>query len=142
MSVNFRNGCPLSAEYAVKQYKHGIKDIVIELPAGFQQKNKSIEESALAELEEETGIRTNLENLIPIGKIANVPTKSTLVTYGFLATQLEFNSRQNLEVTEDIEIIKRTPFETVEMIKNGEIIVGDTVALIMKTYLMFPDIFK
>lgn len=126
----------------VKQYKHGVKEILIELPAGFQQKDKSIEESALAELEEETGIKTSIDKLIPIGRISNTPTKSTHITYGFLVTELEFNSVQNLEITEDIEIIKRSPIETIEMIKNGEIWVGDTVALIMKTYLMFPEIFK
>lgn len=126
----------------VKQYKHGVEDILIELPAGFQQNNKSIEESALAELEEETGIKTTLENLKPIGKISNTPTKSTHVTYGYLATELEFNSIQNLEITEDIEIIQQTPMETIEMIKNGEIWVGDSVGLIMKAYLMCPEIFK
>lgn len=126
----------------VKQYKHGVEDILIELPAGFKQKNKSIEESALAELEEETGIKTTIENLKPIGKISNTPTKSTHITYGYLATELEFNSTQNLDVTEDIEIIQKTPLETIEMIKNGEIWVGDSVGLIMKTYLMYPEIFK
>jgi len=126
----------------VKQYKHGVEDVLIELPAGFQQNNKSIEESALAELEEETGIKTAVENLKPIGKISNTPTKSTHVTYGYLATELEFNSIQNLEITEDIEIIQQTPLETIEMIKNGEIWVGDSVGLIMKAYLMYPEIFK
>ena len=29
----------------VKQYKHGVKDVLIELPAGFQQKGKTIEQS-------------------------------------------------------------------------------------------------
>ncbi|MBL7932685.1 MAG: NUDIX hydrolase, partial [Bacteroidia bacterium] len=36
----------------VKQYRHGTGEILLELPAGIQQENKSIEESALAELEE------------------------------------------------------------------------------------------
>lgn len=126
----------------VKQYKHGVNDILIELPAGFQQRNKSIEESALAELEEETGIKTSIEKLIPIGKIANAPTKSTHITYGFLARELVFNSEQNLDVTENIEIITRSPSATIEMIKSGEIWVGDTAALIMKAYLMFPEIFR
>lgn len=126
----------------VKQYKHGLKEVMIELPGGFQQKGKSLKESALAELEEETGIKTSLENLIPIGKIANIPTKTTLTTYGFLARGLEFNSQQKLDTTEEIEVIKRTPAEVLEMVKNGEMIVGDSVAFIMKVYLMYPEIFK
>lgn len=125
----------------VKQYKHGMNDILIELPAGFQQQNKSIEESAIAELEEETGIKIPIGKLIPMGKIANAPTKSTHITYGFLAKDVEFNSVQNLEETEEIEIVRRSPSETIEMIKKGEIWVGDSVGLIMKTYLMFPELF-
>lgn len=126
----------------VKQYKHGVNEIILELPAGFQQKNKSIEESALSELEEETGIKAKLDKLIPIGKISNTPTKSTHVTYGFLATELAFNSKQSLEITEEIEIVKKKPKEVIEMIKTGEIWVGDSVGLIMKAYLMFPEIFE
>ncbi len=125
----------------VKQYKHGAGEELIELPAGFQQENKSIEASALAELEEETGIKTTLDNLIPLGKFAITPTKSTQVTYGFLATGLEFNSTPNPDETEDIEILLRSPSETLGMIRRGEIWVVDSVAVIMKAYLMYPEIF-
>src|ERR1700744_3249558 len=38
----------------VKQYKHALGQVLLELPGGMQQKNKSIIESALNELEEET----------------------------------------------------------------------------------------
>src|SRR4051812_17476909 len=41
----------------VKQYKHGASEILIELPAGKQDAGLTIEESALKELEEETGIQ-------------------------------------------------------------------------------------
>ncbi len=126
----------------VKQYKHGVGEILIELPAGFQQKDKTIEESALAELEEETGIKTQIENLVPIGKMSNTPTKSTHVTYGFLAANLEFNSIQSFDSTEEIELLKKSPAETIEMVKNGEIWTGDSVGLIMKAYLMFPELFN
>ncbi|EKE19921.1 MAG: NUDIX hydrolase [uncultured bacterium] len=126
----------------VKQYKHAIGEILIELPAGFQQKGKTLEESALAELEEEVGIKTTIENLISIGKNANNPTKTTHVTYCYLAKNLEFNSRQDLDETEEIEIIKVSPQEALEMIKNGEIWVADSVAAITRTFLLYPELFK
>lgn len=126
----------------VKQYKHGVGEVMIELPAGFQQKNKSIEESALAELEEETGIKTTLENLKSLGKISSIPTKSTLITHGFLATGLKFNSTQQFDETEEIELLLRSPKETIELIKDGEIWVGDSAALIMKAMLLYPEIFR
>jgi ADP-ribose pyrophosphatase len=40
----------------VRQYKHALGEILLELPGGMQQKNTSIIQSALNELEEETGI--------------------------------------------------------------------------------------
>lgn len=126
----------------VKQYKHAIAEILIELPAGFQQKGKNLEESALAELEEEVGIKTTAENLLLIGKTANNPTKTTHVTYCYLAKDLEFNSKQHLDETEDIEIIKVSPKEALEMVKRGEIWVADSVANILKASLQFPEIFK
>jgi ADP-ribose pyrophosphatase len=126
----------------VKQYKHALDEILIELPAGFQQKGKNLEESALAELEEETGIKTTVNNLIFLGKIANNPTKTTHVTYCYLAKNLDFNSKQSFDETEDIEIIKVSPQKALEMVKNGDIWVADSVVTIIKTFLKFPDIFK
>lgn len=125
----------------VRQYKHGTGEILIELPAGFQQANKTIEESALAELEEETGIKTSLTNLFSLGKIANNPTKTTHITYGFLARDLTFNSQQHFDETEDIELVKIPCKSVLNSIRSGEIWVGDTVSFIMKASLMFPELF-
>ena len=126
----------------VKQYKHALGEIVIELPAGFQQKGKTLKESALAELEEEIGVKTTADNLLFLGKTANNPTKTTHVTYCYLAKNLEFNFQQNFEVTEDIEIIKVSPLQALEMVKKGEIWVADSVVNITRAFFQFPDIFK
>lgn len=126
----------------VKQYKHALGEILVELPAGFQQKNKTLEESALAELEEEVGIRTTLENLVFLGKAANNPTKTTHVTHYYLAKDLEFNARQNFDVTEEIELVKVTPQKAVSMVESGEIWVADSIAAIMLAKLKYPELFK
>jgi ADP-ribose pyrophosphatase YjhB (NUDIX family) len=126
----------------VKQYKHAIGEILIELPAGFQQKGKSLEESALAELEEEVGIKTTSDNLIFLGKTANNPTKTTHVTHCYIAMNLDFNSQQNLEITENIEILKIAPRKVLEMVKNEDIWVADSVVNIVKAFFKYPDIFK
>jgi hypothetical protein len=59
-----------------------------------------------------------------------------------LAKNLEFNSEQNTEATEDIEIIKVSPNEALEMVKKGEIWVADSVVNIARAFFQFPDIFK
>ena len=125
----------------VKQYKHAIREVVIELPAGFQQKGKTLPETAVSELEEEVGIKTAVSTLIPLGKFANNPTKTTHVTYSYLARDLAFNSQQNLEITEEIDVLTVTAQEALAMILNGDIWAVDSVATIMKAYLMFPELF-
>jgi len=125
----------------VKQYKHGLGEILIELPAGFQQADKGIKESALAELQEETGIQTTLENLEFIGRINNNPTKTNQVTHGFLARNLEFNSVQAFDATEEIELLRVSPKKILEMVANGEIWTGDSVSMIMKVYMSEPGLF-
>lgn len=125
----------------VKQYKHAIQEILIELPGGSQQTGKTLEESALAELEEETGSKTTEDNLILLGKTSLNPTKTTHITYCYLAKNLEFNSKQNLETTEDIEIITATPKKVLEMVKNEEIWVADSVVNILRANLKYPELF-
>ena len=126
----------------VKQYKHALGEILIELPAGFQKQGKTLEESALIELEEEVGIKISEDNLIFLGKTANNPTKTTHVTYCYLAKNLEFNSKQNLEDTEDIEIIKVSPQEALAMVKSGEIWVADSAINIVRAFFKYPELFK
>lgn len=126
----------------VKQYKHGLGEILIELPAGFQQENKSIEESALAELSEETGIQTSIHNLEFIGQISNNPTKTNQITHGFLARDLEFNSVQKFDSTEDIEVLVINPKEVLAMISRGELWTGDSVSMILKALMKYPDLFR
>lgn len=126
----------------VRQYKHGIGEIVTELPAGMKKKNTSIEQSAIEELEEEVGISTGVENLIGLGKLSSNPTKIDQTIYGFLAKDLEFNSRQKLDPSETIDVIQVKPRYVLEMIKNEDIWVGDSAFFIVKTFLLFPELFN
>jgi ADP-ribose pyrophosphatase len=125
----------------VKQYKHALGEILLELPGGMQQKNKSIIESAINELEEETGVKVTADQLIPLGKIANNPTKLNQVTYGFICFNAEFNSIQKQDPTEDIQVITLPAPEVLKMAISGEIWVTDSLNFILKAALAYPDIF-
>lgn len=125
----------------VKQYKHGIGKILIELPAGFQQPGKTLKESALAELEEETGIKTNSSNLRFICKFSSNPTKTSSMVYCYLGRNLTFNSKQRLDPTENIEILKVSSRQCLRMVKSGEIWVSESAACIALASLKYPGIF-
>lgn len=126
----------------VKQYKHALGEILLELPGGMQQKGKSVMESALNELEEETGIRAGEDQLIPLGKIAINPTKLNQVTYGFILFNAKFNSTQKQDPTEEIQIITMPAPAVLKMAVSGEIWVTDSLNFILKAALAYPDIFE
>ncbi|MFD2871389.1 NUDIX hydrolase [Mucilaginibacter ximonensis] len=126
----------------VQQYKHGIGEILIELPGGMLQKNRSIIESALNELEEETGIKATPDQLISLGKIINNPTKLNQVTHGFILFDAAFNSVQKLDSTEDILIMTKPAPDVLKMAISGEISVTDSLNFILKAALAYPEIFQ
>lgn len=123
------------------QYKHGIGDILLELPGGMQQPGKSLIDSAIAEMEEETGIKATEQELISLGKIAINPTKLKQVTYGYLMFDARFNSVQKPDPAEVIEIITVPAPKVLQMVKDGEIWTTDSVCFILKAAMLYPDIF-
>ncbi|EHQ26760.1 NUDIX hydrolase [Mucilaginibacter paludis] len=125
----------------VKQYKHGLSDILLEIPGGMQQKGKSVIDSALNELEEETGIKVTADDLIPLGKLANNTTKTKQVTYGYIVFNAEVNTVQKFDVTECIEVVKVPATKVLQMVKDGEIWTVDSSAFILKAALMYPEVF-
>lgn len=125
----------------VRQYKHGLGEITLEIPGGLQQEGKSIIQSALNELEEETGMKTTADKLMSLGKIAINPTKLKQVTYGFIVFDAEFNSEQRLDTTEDIEVIVLPAPEVLQLALNGEIWVTDSLNFILKAAMLYPDVF-
>lgn len=52
----------------VQQYREGVKEVCLELPAGIDDKNKPLEQTALEELEEETGYTAS--SMIPLGSFS------------------------------------------------------------------------
>jgi 8-oxo-dGTP pyrophosphatase MutT (NUDIX family) len=113
----------------VRQYRHGIEDILLELPAGTfdgQQEDSLI--AARRELEEETGYIA--ERLIKLATIYDNPVKDTNKIHIFIALNASPFAKQNLDETEEIEVII-IPIEKVKKkISNGEICVAGTITAI------------
>ncbi|WP_345950992.1 NUDIX hydrolase [Mucilaginibacter sp. PAMB04274] len=125
----------------VRQYKHGLGEILLELPGGMQQKGKSLIQSALNELEEEAGIKAHENQLISLGMIANNPTKTRQITYGYLLFNAEINSVQKFDVTENIEVLTMPAPQVLQYVKEGKIWVTDSMNFILKAALQYPEIF-
>lgn len=113
----------------VKQYKPGVDEVMIEFPAGrIEPEHINIHETAHHELEEETGIKVAPQQLKYFGRLTGFSTKASEIVSLFLATNCEFNSIQNFDDNEDIEVLKLDFNELDEMIVNGAIWSSQTIA--------------
>lgn len=111
----------------VKQFKPGFGDVILEFPAGrLENHHADIEETAKHELEEETGIKT--DSLEYFATIAPFVTKGTEKVFCYLAKDVVFNSTQNMDENEDIEVVVLTFQELEELIMSNELQAAVTIA--------------
>ncbi len=110
----------------VRQYKHGIGQIMIEFPAGYLNKGETVEQAARRELSEETG--REVIKLISLGKVVHSPTKETGVLSLFLAKVGETEIVMDHDDNEEIETLELTPQDVLDKIRSGEIWATGTIA--------------
>lgn len=113
----------------VNQYKPGVDEVIIQFPGGRLEDNHSgFDELAQHELEEEVGIKVGLDQLNQFAKFSGFSTKASEVVHFYLAKDCEFNSRQHLDSTEEIEILTLDPLKVDELIESNKIWCAQTVA--------------
>lgn len=113
----------------VRQYRHGAGEILLELPAGtFNPKEESPQAAAIRELKEETGYIT--DNVIQLATLYDNPVKDTNKITLFLAENVIKAGTQELDVTEEIEVVLIPIKRLTGKITSGEISVAGTVAAI------------
>jgi ADP-ribose pyrophosphatase len=96
----------------VKQYRHGIERIDLELPGGVAEEGETPEEAARREMKEETGYE--FESFTYLGKVCANPSTTNNYTHLFLATGGEQKAEQSLDETEEVEV----HFATIEEVKS------------------------
>lgn len=112
----------------IRNYRYAVGQILLELPAGTLEKNEDPINCAGRELLEETGyLAGRLKSLLAFFSSPGVLTERM---YVYAAYDLE-KSRPALEAGEDIEVVP-TPFaQAIEMIGEGEIQDGKTIATLL-----------
>ncbi|MBD1396994.1 NUDIX hydrolase [Pontibacter sp. JH31] len=112
----------------VRQYKHAAGDIFIELPGGVIDAHETEPlAAAKRELLEETGYTS--DDVEPLLQVIDNPTKDTNRVYYFLARNVREVAAQDLDESENIEVLKVPLHEVEQMILNGQINVAGSVAL-------------
>lgn len=114
----------------VRQYRHGVGEILLELPAGsFNPETESSESAAARELAEETGYVS--EKMLPLATLYDSPVKDTNSIHLFVAKNVVKKEEEiKLDVTEEIEVILIPISQAMERIIDGEICVAGSISAI------------
>jgi ADP-ribose pyrophosphatase len=116
----------------VRQYRHAVGKMLLEIPAGGMEAGESPLQSALRELEEETGYTA--AKMEQIGGIYAAPGYSTEFLHLYLATELKPGPSRNDE-DEAIEVVPVPLNDIPQMIRSGELCDGKSVVGLLSLLL-------
>jgi ADP-ribose pyrophosphatase len=119
----------------IRTRRYAVGQHLIELPAGTLEKGEDPMNCAGRELLEETGYLAN--RLQPIGNFFTSPGILSEKMYAFAAYDLE-EQKQALEEGEEIELVPATLDDAIQMIRDGQIHDGKTIAAL----LMYDRFFR
>ena len=103
----------------VKQYRHGADQIMVELPAGVVEDDEEPEVAARRELLEETGYA--FDKIEYICELFANPATSGNLTYTYLLTGGKKVQEQDLDSSEDIEVVETTIEEAKKFLFDNKI---------------------
>jgi ADP-ribose pyrophosphatase len=102
----------------IKQYRHGIQEVLWEIPGGVVEDGEDPSEGVKRELLEETGYTASA--FVQIGKFYPNPAFQNNTVYCFIALDAEKVTGQHLDDGEDIEVHLVPLDELIDMTKRGE----------------------
>ena len=114
----------------IRQYRHGVRDVLWEIPGGVVEDEENPLEGVKRELLEETGYTAS--EFVQVGTLYPNPALQTNTMYSFLALNAERVTCQNLDHGEDIEVHLVPLAELVPMVKHGDILHALDVAVIFQ----------
>lgn len=121
-SSSWINVIPLTREndvVMIRQYRHGIRNVTLEIPGGLVEPGDTPLDAARRELREETGYEG--EELISLGFVHPNPAIQNNRCYTYLATNCVHAGTQELDEKEDIEVIT-CPLDIIpRLIRDGVI---------------------
>ena len=103
----------------IRQYRHGIQRVTLEIPGGMVDAGESPQEAAVRELKEETGFAPT--EVQPLGQVSPNPAIQNNCCYTFLGRGCHRVAEPEGDPFERIEVLLRPLSEIPELIRSGEI---------------------
>ncbi|MBL7730641.1 MAG: NUDIX hydrolase [Chitinophagaceae bacterium] len=123
----------------IRQYRHALGEVCIEIPGGcVDDTDKDHEEAIARELLEETGYR--FSGYQYLGPISPNPSTNSNLLHMYLATGGEKVSAQQLDENEEIEILELTMEELKQLLKEHKIVQSMHVSCIMYALLQLDEL--
>lgn len=121
-SRDWINIIPITADQQVvmvRQYRHGSREITLEIPGGLLDPGDTPEKAAARELLEETGYQA--EEYVEVGVVSPNPAIFSNRCYTFIARNIQKVSDPMPDQTEDIEVVAIPLADIPRLILKGEI---------------------
>lgn len=119
----------------IRQYRHGVGDVILEIPGGIVEPGDTHHEAAIRELKEETGYSSS--EMVYLGMAHANPAFLNNRCHTYVALDSFPDGPQDLDDKEDIEILLRPLDEIPRMIREGEISHSLILAAFYRFYMEY-----
>lgn len=123
----------------IRQYRHGIREITLEIPGGLVEENDP-KKAALRELLEETGYTAKDAEFL--GKVHPNPAILNNECFTYLARDVVNSTTQHLDEKEDISVELIPLKEVPTKIQSGEITHSLVICAFTFLFLKYPSMFN
>jgi 8-oxo-dGTP pyrophosphatase MutT (NUDIX family) len=137
-SGDWVNVIPLTSDdriVLIRQYRHGIREITLEIPGGIVENRDTPEQAARRELMEETGYRES--DMVDLGSVHPNPAFLNNRCHTFLAKDVVRFGEQRQDDKEDIEVLLRPIGEIPGLIRDGWITHSLVLAAFYRFYMEY-----
>jgi len=121
-----------------REYKYAADKVLNTLPAGHLEEDETDVDAARRELSEETGYTS--EDITSVSILYEYPTKDLHRVHVVCAKNIEMNSEQSLEVTENIKDFRfLTQEEVKKEIKEGKWVISSVLSALLVSGFLLLD---